>query len=239
MADPQSFHDLDDEIWPRWARKPKWATFLSVLSTTKDSLAHWLASTIYNRLSKKCAADALDLVGSNLLLERGEGRLRMSDAAWRAYQAQPFSRWATAGTNAGVVNQLAAYGITATVVTWLDLANGGNPGAFGGTNTCFCYVQIDGSPFNPPGNWGDSPDPPGSWDNAPYTWDSDATAGEVEFLRRIIRRWLHGVMSCRFIKVQLTDGSYITWPMWETWEINYAMNPPAAPEFYNQGYDAP
>lgn len=220
MAIPGSFRELQDQIFPRWAQRPKWAAFIGVLSAKKDELADRMAGAIDARLVERAPDDALDDIGGNSYLERA---LVDTAATFRAYLRRPFERWWRSSTPAGLVAELAHLGYpSANVITWRDLVDNGADGnvAFGGFST-FGFVLIrPPHPFLPPGLWDDG----ALWDAAPYQWDITAPPGSIEELRRTVAKFKPGYLSIRYIEIWLRVGLFglpleiVRIPVRESWE---------------------
>lgn len=218
MAFPASFAELRAEIWPRWAQRPRWASFLGTLHQQMDDVVSRMKWSIGARLVEKAPDDALASIGGNCNLPQPRA---MAAAAYRAHLRRPFERWYDSSTPAGLAREIAALGYPRVeIFSWRDLADLGNPGAFGGNASCF-FVRIrQPHPWSLPGTW----DGGAAWDAAPFTWDSTATLPEIEEIRETIRRHKPAHMTCRFIEVFLQEDvmgnpiEYTRWPMHETWE---------------------
>lgn len=234
MAIPGSFRELQDEIFPRWCRRPKMAAFLAAFSEKKDELVDRLAGSILARSSDRAPDDALEAVGGNFYLSRA---LHDTAATFRAYLRRPFTRWRKAATPQGMREELAHLGYASTeIISYRDLVDGGLPGTvFGGVGS-FWFLRINKpNSWGPPGHWGDG----SRWGAAPYTWGSSATAQEIDEIRRVIAKWKPASTSCRFIEAVLEVDMFgaatkvVRWPVREPWELDARG---AAKDYYNTGY---
>lgn len=219
--------ELAREMYPRWAKRPKTAAWLSALSAVWDDLADRFAAGITARLAATCPADALDLVAAGMRLARAHGE---SDAAFREYLKDPMGRWRKAGTPEGLLAELAHLGYpSASLISWRDLYDAGFTAAFGGF-TSYLFVAIDQpNGFLPPGAWDDG----ALWDGG-TTWDATLPYPDAaRDLIRVCREWKPGGMSVRFAKIKCTDGRVITLPIGDAWEWDAAGN---ANDFYLSGY---
>lgn len=232
-----SFEELRQEIWPRWARRPRWARFLAQVAAQQDAAVDALAQAVLVRLVSRCPDDALDLLGRTLGCERSP---REDAAAYRRYLAQAWQVHRDAGSRAGLQRELERLWTAPQIWTWRDLADAGDPGAFGGDESCF-FVRVPPGNLGGPWKW----DEPGAkWDDAGRVWDLGLLGPQqreiVRLTARWIQRWRPGGMTCRFIEFVWTVdgmGAPLTWarvPVRERWEFNEVGV--AIHSYYNQGY---
>ena len=139
--------------------------------------------------------------------ETHNGFARRLRGAWDA--------WRQAGTWVAVVEQLAAYGVTAEV--WVQNHRGPLPNLDSGDiwdwdddteNWSRFFVVITECPWNVLPLWGDADD---RWTDSGTTWGTSATVDEISAVRDIIRHWKPGGMVFPHILVDFlsiaTDGA--------------------------------
>lgn len=206
-------------------------TLLQGLVGAMDAEAERTRLSVRSTLLELAEDDALGAHGRQSRLERVRGE---SARSYRDWLRTRFLRYRGGGTAPELVAQLEHLGYpNASVVTWLDLALAGNPGAFGGKSSYF-FVRIDPPhPFRRAARWDDGT----LWDGGAL-WDIQGSEADIEDLRRTIQRWRPASMSCRFIDIIFTNVfglpiDTVRIPLWEEWEIGKNGG---ANDDYNTGY---
>lgn len=207
------------------------AALIEGFAVTADTLSARFRDALRTRFPSVAPADALPEIAATYNLEPPADL--MTTAALRSYLADPWAKWAKAGTRGRIIEELALLGLTglttASIVTWRNLADGGNPGAFGGDSSCW-YLELGTThPFVDAVAW----DGGALWD-AGERWDFDDPTGQdlLPRIERVIRKWKPASSSCRFIRMTLPSGDVAVRPLFEDWEI---VNGVAAP-YYSTGY---
>lgn len=249
IASPSNFADLIlSRAYPTWAkpepadhptRHRKTYTFLRSIAAAWDGVVNAALSAARCHIPAYAPDDALEVLGSTF---GGLARAIIDTAAtYRAYLANPLTRWAKFGTVAGLQAELAHRGYpNAYVISWRDLVDAGaGPGnvVFGG-NTSFFYVGIRApNPIEPPVHtWGGG----GSWQTSGWVWGAGGASADqyIEEIRRVIAQVKPAHTSCRFICVfndslsgpdaqLLPSGTFHAYPCNEPWERprpSYAFN---------------
>ena len=146
-----------------------------------------------------------------------------ADALWESSR-----QWAALG------DQIAA--ADAAAQARRDLADGGEPQAFGGDTSCW-YLLIEGThPWKPAIRW----DGGAAWDQAGVYWDvSNHDPALLAALKRVIQKWKPAASSCRYIEAWLRVDLFgnpleiVRFPVWEDWELDASGN---ARDYFNTGY---
>lgn len=217
----------------RWLSWHYWASgagqkLWGALCDEADAVAEQLRAAMRCRLPSVAPADALPEIAWGQNLEPPDV---LTLEQTRVYLADPWSKWRVAGTRQRILAECALLGLTsAAIVSWRDLATGGNPGAFGGDSSCW-YLQIpQPNPFTPPPNWDAGPPP--NFEQDGLDWDAEGL-GLIVNLQRIIARWSPAASSCRYIEITLSDTTVVRVPVRWWWEYDATGS---APNYYNDGY---
>lgn len=199
------------------------------IAVTADGLSDLLRQAVRVRLPARCPADALPEIAANYNLEPPAAA--MSTQALRDYLADPWTLWRHAGTRGRILDELALLGLTScTIVSWRNLADGGNPGAFGGDSSCWYLLINQPHPFLAGFTWDDGSS---TWDQADEYWDALGPLQTLlQSILRVIAKWKPAASSCRFIELVL-PGANARIPVREAWEYDAAGG---APDYYNTGY---
>jgi len=220
---------LSDHYWAAGAGRVLWQGICDVADATSLRLREALRT----RLPSLAPSDALGDIAYNANLDPPT---RLTVAQQRAYLADPWSLWRKAGTRERIEAECANLGLLVRVVSWRDLADGGEPQAFGGDTSCW-YLLVEGThPWKPPIRWDGGP----NWDQASVYWDvSNHDPALLAALRRVIAKWKPAASSCRYIEVWLKLDLFgnpleiVRFPVWEDWELDANGN---ARDYYNTGY---
>jgi hypothetical protein len=171
-----------------------------------DTLAETANEAVKARFlgSNTHPVDALPLIGQERMLPRYPVD---SDASYRARLRDAWNAWTKAGTDVGIVAQLAAMGLTAYVreqnIDWDWDGDTANWSRF--------WVVITGHPWSR-WKWGDGH----TWGGG-QSWGSSATVAEVRSVRALVRKWKPARSVCPYIIVvmeaddwalQQPDGSW-------------------------------
>lgn len=160
---------------------------------------------------EECPEDGLDRHLRSSGLPRLHGELL---AFARTIARRRWDWWEGAGTELGLLQQLQRVGLTAKVVSYLDLLLAGTANPFGG-NTGFFYLEF-ASGFGPAVLWND---PGPDWNDAGL-WDTaEPWFGALADLRAVVRRWKPPGWSCRFFRVRV-GNQWVTVPVGEAWEYD-------------------
>lgn len=223
-----TFAELVQSFGVRWLRKPRAASFVGALAAQQDEIAARLAGAVLVRLASRCPDDALDDLGRTFNLERAPGE---SNASFRAYLRGAWTIWASAGTEARLRAELRRIWPDAEIHTWRALADGGNPGAFGGDPSCFYVTATWASRF--PISWDD-----GSTYDGGSLWDlgfpADVDRSRLGAARSWLQKWKLCGKTCRYIELTLQSGRVVRVPTRERWE--YGADGGATTDYYNTGY---
>lgn len=185
------------------------------------------------RLPSLAPDDALGDIAYNANLDPPT---RLTVAQQRTYLADPWTLWSKAGTRERIASECANLGLTVRVVSWRDLADAGEPQAFGGDSSCW-YLLVEGThPWKPPARWDGGP----VWDQTGLYWDvSNHDPALLAGLKRVIAKWKPAASSCRYIEVWLKLDLFgnpveiARFPAWEDWELDANGN---ARDYFNTGY---
>lgn len=228
-----SFLELLRDKSTRRERRRRAAAFLSVLGERLDALALRFEHARRASFLEDAPDDALDHIAESSSLLR----VRLDTAAtFRAYLRRRWRIWEEAARRERLLDEINRLGYpNALVVTWADLAEAGNPGAFGGIFTTFFYVVI-----KPPHRFGPAKlwDGGLQWDDGSL-WDIQGDPQDLEDIKRAIRKWKPASSSCRYIEIWLRVGLFglptelVRVPMWEPWEYDRDGQ---ASDLYNSGY---
>lgn len=173
---------------------------------------------------------------------------RETAEAYRAALYRCFDAWIASGTDEELVRQVARLGLSARVVTFLDLWLAGVPTAFGGVGVgdSFWFLVISWPLPGPQprrAKWDDGT----KWDDG-AVWDGAGfLPGDIQELISVIYKFKPAHTSCRFIVVALESafrlgpkfeftGLHAIYPVNEPWEIapDFTVSP-----YYNGGFDRP
>ena len=199
-----------------------------------DEAAAWLRQALRTHFPSTAPVDALDQLLFNRNLDPPAGS--MGTDAVRTYLADPWSKWAKAGTRVRLQEELALLGYTSTqIVSYADLRSAGfPPSVFGGLTSFWYLIVKKPNPWQPPGKWGAD----GAWGGG-AKWGSTATWQEIQAIRRVIAKWKPAASSCRFIEAWLQVSLFglptriVRWPVHEDWE----QSPGGGyPNFYNTSF---
>lgn len=165
---------------------------------------------------------------------------RMANIDVRGYLADPWGKWEHSGTRGRILEELALLGLTnALIVSWRDLADGGEPLAFGGDQSCWFLRIKKPHPWTPARRWDAATS---IWDAQDHYWDF-GPGHDPELLlavKRIIKKWKPAASSCRYIEIWLNAAVFppmpieiVRVPVWEDWEFDARGQ---AVSYYNGGY---
>lgn len=255
---PLSFAELlMTRCWAAWAQPGpvdmptkhlKTYTFLRAFAAAADTFVDVLTTAAYTRFPGKAPADALDELGATY---GGLARaLRDTTSTYRAYLHAPLNRWATFGTNPGLLAELAHLGYpSAQVCSWRDIVDAGNPTSSFGNITSYFFVAIFWPmPYQVTAGakWADGV---ATWKTTGDVWGGyGRTANDIAEIERVIRMVKRGRTSCRYI-LMANDGTatldanlrpvgnWTTYPMFEDCERRRPSY--AGPNFYNRTFESP
>jgi len=221
---------LSDHYWERGAGRPYWETVCELVDEAGERLrGAWRSS-----LPRQAPADALGEIAYSYNLDPMSRAL--PEAALREYLSDPWSLWRKAGTRERIVAECSNLGLLVDVVSWRDLADAGEPQAFGGDTSCWYLRVLGAHPWKPPVRW----DGGATWDQQGVYWDvSNHDPALLAALRRVIAKWKPAASSCRYIEVWLKLDLFgnpleiVRFPVWEDWELDANGN---ARDYYNTGY---
>lgn len=215
---------LPEIVLPLLTQTPEDRQFWAGLGDCLDQLAQRARESAQAALLLLCGDDAVAAHGVNFRLER----LKTEDAAaHRKVLAARHDHRRAQGSDEELITQIARLGITASVVSWRDLADGGAPTAFGGDPSCW-YLQVTVHPFGDPAAW----DGGSAWDDGAL-WDYSDPQGLMGEVERLIAAWKPAETTCRYIQFTLPSGVVMRRPVWDRWEIRPDGS---AVNYYNDGY---
>ena len=185
-----------------------------------DTLAQRGRDSARAALLDLCEDDALGMHAVASYLERAKVE---TAAAFRAFLQTRFTRWARSGTDEEMLLQLARLGYPACeVVSWIDLALAGNPGAFGGYTSFWYLIIRKPNPWVPGEKWGARV---AKYQDRKTMWGpAGGTPADLDEIRRIVRKWGPGGKSCRFIEIVLQQDLFgnplkkVRVPVYEPWQ---------------------
>lgn len=103
-----TFRQASLEEVPQWLNGPQTQGQVGALADALDGEIADLQAAIVQRFATLCDDFALDVVGGQYKLERFPGE---SFATYRARLLEAWDTWAAAGTRAGIIGSLNAFGI--------------------------------------------------------------------------------------------------------------------------------
>ena len=184
------------------------AGFGQVGDEVRDNAGFGVAEAMIN----ECTADALPfhLRNSNLQVIAGE-----TSATQRAVLDRRWLTWREGGGYTGMLNALTRIGYPDAIIwSTLDLKIAAVMNPFNNYSNFF-YVRV-----NQPNIWN-----PGNLYNGGALYDggglwglSGGTPEDLELLIYTIQKWKPFTHTCRFVEIEISDGSIITIPMHEPWE---------------------
>lgn len=185
-----------------------------------DDLAQRARDSARAALVDLCEEDALGAHGVARDLPRARGEAL---PAYRAYLQSRFTRSRGAGTDEELLVQLARLGYPACeVVSWIDLALAGNPGAFGGYTSFWYLIIRKPNPWVPGEKWGARV---AKYQDRKTMWGlAGGTPADLDEIRRIVRKWGPAGGSCRFIEIVLAQDLFgnplkkVRVPVYEPWQ---------------------
>lgn len=200
---------------------------------TADLLMDTLRLALQVRYPSMAPTDALPEIAHNQSLSPPS---TLSAATLRKYLADPWSKYKKIGTrgrfldSAALYGELALLGIEdAEIISWRNLADLGAATAFGGDTSCWYLKISQPSPFAAPAVW----DGGDLWDGG-ILWDVGDPQKVLPQVLALIAKWKPAASSCRFILIELPDGSWVSAPVYEHWELDGNGN--ATGHYYNENW---
>lgn len=221
-------------FWDHGAGRPLWQG----IAETIDAGANRFREAVRTRFPSVAPEDALGEIAHSVNLDPPAAR--MGTDGLRDYIADPWDKWAHAGTRGRILEELALLGLSnCLIITWRDLADAGEPLAFGGDQSCWFLRVKKPHPWTPARRW----DAPTSiWDAQDHYWDFGPghDPALLRAIERIIKKWKPASSSCRYIEIWLTAAVFppqpieiARVPIWEEWEKDANGQ---AVSYYNGGY---
>ncbi len=224
-----TFRDFQADSAPPALQHERWRALTGEFGDAKDAAAQAARDAAKAGLASECPDDALGHHARERSLERYPGE---SAASHRARLVAASTALEFVGTEQGLLAALTAIGYgTPTIHTaigtgpawyvdpWPPPSDGNKPPAWPGAWPILAgnvagwpsrfWVNLENSPF---GNeeWGGGR----SWGEAGFTWGSNASAAQVQLVKRIIKRWRPAHCVCIGVFVELTTSDRIFWPTW-------------------------
>ena len=246
-----------NKLFPRWGKRINVKKLLDAMAAPRDEVVDRLDGSLRARLVEKAPVDALVQIGATCSLARAGAD---TDDSFRAYLRGPFERWYTAGTEAGLLAELAHLGLTnCQVYSYRRLVGMGEDPAttFGGISTFFFVYVGKPNPFSVAA--AQYNDGSVQWLTSDSLWGIGGPASTMEEIKRVIATWKPADTSCRFLLIDLDGtgavqaavwgdntlwgdfnwgvsivGTTVTVPIHEPWEYGAEG---AAREFYNYSYN--
>lgn len=220
---------LSDHYWERGAGRPLWESVCEMV----DEAAEQLRAAMRSRLPALAPEDALGEIAYSYNLDPP---LRLRIDPLRRYLSDPWALWRKAGTRERILEEFGNLGLFAEIVTWRDLADGGEPQAFGGDQSCWFLRVLRPNPWRGAILWDGGP----AWDQAGVTWDASNHDPQLAAaMLRVIAKWKPAASSCRYIEIVLRVDIFnvptevARLPVYEDWELDANGD---AKDYYNTGY---
>lgn len=199
-----------------------------------DDLVVRARTAVLSRQPRVAPADALPYIAENRNLDHPA---RFTVDQVRDYLASAWALWRKAGTRTRMLDELGNLGLNdCEIVSWRDLADAGQPQAFGGDFSCWFLRIKQPNPWRPVAKW----DSGVLWDQPQLWWDAGRHDPELwAAILRVIAKWKPAASSCRFVEIVLRVDIFgnptevARAPIHEWWELDARGN---APNYYNEGY---
>jgi len=208
MAD--NFVELYDEKTPSWLYGDTGEAWCTAFGYTLDAIHDACVWAVKARMPLICPADAVPYIARERNFDRvpretiEQFRIRLQDA-WAA--------WRYAGTDKGIVDQLALTGLSANVVRnnqWVYDSNSGNVAYYWAR----FWVLIDTpTGWSADDVWGTS----GTWgDGGLWGLSGTMTVEDIQYVNKTIKKWKHAPTQCISAIVLLSGGVW-GYPLDDAW----------------------
>ena len=243
-----------NKLFPRWGKRINVKKLLDAMAAPRDEVVDRLDGGLQARMVEKAPVDALVQIGATCALARASAD---TDDSFRQYLRDPFARWYAAGTEAGMLAELAHLGLSnCQVWSYRRLVDAGaDPATTFGGIASFFFVYV-GKP-NPFGAAAATYNDNSTRWLGGGLWGMDGAIDRLDEIRRVVSEWKPAHTSCRFLLIDLDgtgavqsalwgvpDWGAFNWglaivgntqaiPIHEPWEYGESGS---APEFYNYSY---
>lgn len=161
-----------------------------------------------------CHSSLLDAHARNSGLPRVRGE---SDESFRKLLLNPWETFRLMGTSRGLLRAVERLGYRAALLSETDYNLLDRSFAFGESKWFFHLDIFAPSGFEPPEEWEGG----WVWEQEGALWDiREPYPGALGELVDTVRRWKPAGSSCRFLRFELPDRSWVTVPCAEDWEYS-------------------
>lgn len=197
--EPGRFRDFQPRSYPPWLQHPKGYAWGRAFGMMKDAIADGAMAAVRARIVMLAPDDGLAYLGADLQIERGPGE---SADSYRARLQRAIPAWEKAGSDAGVVEQLAAIGLTARVKRNNQWDWDGHPGNVAPWWARMWVIIDRPNPFGPPLVCGGG----AVCGDGSLCGMTDVSADLVALIRRIVKKWTSSHARVVNVIVMTSDG---------------------------------